>query len=58
MVAGSNHVVIPHYNFTGDVLMTDLERFLKWCESLGHYAAIEAVERYLAMIESLENDNG
>jgi hypothetical protein len=35
--------------------MTDLERFKKWCESLGHYAAIEAVERYMAMLESIEN---
>jgi hypothetical protein len=43
-------------NFTnnGDV-MTDLERFLKWCESLGHYHAVSAVERYLAMLKSIEN---
>ena len=34
--------------------MTDLELFRKWCESVGHYHATEAIDRYMAMLESID----
>ncbi len=37
--------------------MTDLELFYEWCKSLGHYHAIEAVERYMAMLKSLDEED-
>ena len=57
MVDSYYYLAISNGNFTGDLLMDDLQLFRQWCEKLGHYAATEAVDRYIAMIKSKE-DNG
>ena len=40
--------------------MTDHKELLKfraWAESIGHYHITEGVDRYLAMLESLEGES-
>jgi hypothetical protein len=34
--------------------MTELMKFREWAEKIGHYRVVEAVDRYLAMLETEE----
>ena len=40
----------------GGEVVNDLEAFLQWCKLKGHYAAVEAVQRYRQIQEPLKDE--
>ena len=45
----------------GEITMSgeheELMKFRKWAEDIGHYQIVEGVDRYLAMLDSIESED-